>query len=119
MKKFLLISNAILSFLTVIFALLAFIYPQHLGENGQRFYLEMYVIRAIPFGILVGVVPFFAKKSVAGFIVFAMAIVQIGDAILGLEQREILMTIIPVIAAILFGLISIYFFISSRNRLKE
>lgn len=105
------IINAVMALSTVIAACLAFARPsmfsgsRHVVE-GERFFANMYAARAVPLGILVGVLPFisFADQWPTKVLLVAAALVQIADAIIGARKKEWGMLGGAVVAVIVHGL---------------
>lgn len=105
------IINAVVALSTVIAACLALARPGMFSGSrnvveGERFFANMYAARAIPLGILVGVLPFisFASQWPIKVLLIAAALVQIIDAIIGAKQKEWGMIGGAVAAVIIHGL---------------
>jgi len=104
------IANILVSLTTVIFAIVALKKPRHLSSeasSGEKFYLKMYAIRAIPFGLLVTLAPMMMANPIVSLVLFTAATVQIGDSVLGIRWREKAMTILPMIAALFYIVLGI------------
>ena len=91
----LLIINAVISLSTVVAACIAFVWPgtfsgsRHVA-GGERLFANMYAARAIPLGVLAGVLPFivFADQWPTKVLLVAAALVQVVDAVIGAGKRE-------------------------------
>lgn len=89
------IINAVISLSTIVAAGLALAQPKmfsgsrHVVE-GEQFFAKMYASRAIPLGILAGVLPFFAfadQWPTKILLIFA-ALVQVIDVVIGVGKKE-------------------------------
>lgn len=91
----LLIINAVISLSTVVAACIAFVWPgtfsgsRHVA-GGERLFANMYAARAIPLGVLAGVLPFiaFADQWPTKMLLVAATLVQVADVIIGAGKRE-------------------------------
>ena len=107
----LLIINAVTSLSTVVAACIAFVRPgmfsgsRHVA-GGERFFANMYAARAIPLGVLAGVLPFivFADQWPTKVLLVAAALVQVVDAVIGAGKREWGMTGGAAAAVVVHGL---------------
>jgi len=55
---------------------------------GERFYARMYAVRGVPFGILVGLLPFWYKGTVTASILFTASLVQAADVVIGAGRKD-------------------------------
>ncbi len=92
---FLIIVNAIISFGAVVVSFIALTRPGKLSGStdvnaGEWFYAKMYAARAIPLGVIAGVLPFFAEPGAwpIRVVLIAAALVQVADALIGFGKRE-------------------------------
>lgn len=97
--------NAGVALATIGFAVLALAKPVVLSrsskpEPGEVFYSRMYASRAIPLGMLAGLLPFFSAGLAVVLVLGAAAAAQLGDAIIGLSRRSVGMTAGAAIAAV-------------------
>ena len=84
--------NLVVSFASAIAAILALSRPSLLpGTNivtpTTRFYLLMYVARAVPLACLSGLLPLFYVDNSVAWIVFTAAVIQALDAILAARRK--------------------------------
>lgn len=89
------IINAMIALSTVIAACLALARPSLLGGSpqgaeGERLFANMYAARAIPFGLLAGILPFidFADQLPTRTVLIAAALTQLLDAITGVSKKQ-------------------------------
>ncbi|RDW61991.1 hypothetical protein BP6252_11424 [Coleophoma cylindrospora] len=57
-------------------------------EPGEVFYARMYAVRAIPFGIVVGVLPFWFHGTAVATLLYTAALIQAVDVVIGLGKRD-------------------------------
>ena len=98
--------NGIVSLVSTGFAIVAAVRPSSLSHErtpttGERFYAWMYSVRAVPLGLLVCVVPFFAPGPVSALVLVTAAVVQVGDAAIGAHRREVRMAVAPALAGVI------------------
>ncbi len=98
-------ANLLVSLASTGFGVAALVRPAwHTGScpvgPGEIFYARMYAARAIPFGLLTGVLPFCCPGRAAAFLLFVAAVVQLADGMIGAAKRERGMMIGPPIAAL-------------------
>lgn len=89
------IINAVISLSTVVAACLALARPNmfsgsHHVLHGERLFASMYAARAIPFGILVGVLPFivFVDHWPIKVLLITAALIQVVDVAIGASKKE-------------------------------
>lgn len=89
------IINAIISLSTVIAAGLALARPKTFSGSrhvvaGELFFARMYAARAIPFGILAGLLPFMSSVDPwpTKILLIAAALVQVVDVVIGASKKE-------------------------------
>ena len=94
---------------------LVLFYPQWMSKSqevsiGERFFTQMYAARAVPFGLIVAIVPFITNidNTVVKIILSTAMTIQIIDAIIGFKRKELPMIIGPSIAATIHGLTAWY-----------
>ena len=85
--------NLVVSFASVAWALFALARPASLSSSrrishGELFYLRMYAARAIPFGIAVGILPFWFRGKAVAWLLFAAAVIQIADVMIAVGRKE-------------------------------
>ena len=90
----LLAANAVVAASSVAFAVVAAVHPQAVShtaataDGSDRFYVWMYLARALPLGLLAGIVPLTSSGTVSMSCLIAVAAVQLADAGIGLSRRE-------------------------------
>ena len=111
----LLFLNAFASLISIISSILVLFYPQWMSKSqevtiGERFFTQMYAARAVPFGLIVAIVPFITNidNTVVKIILSTAMTIQIIDVIIGFKRKEIPMIIGPSIAATIHGLTAWY-----------
>jgi len=62
-------------------------------ERGETFYARMYAARAIPVGVIAGILPFLARGSTVAWVIFTAAVIQIADVVIALSKKDLRMTI--------------------------
>lgn len=89
------IINAVISLSTIVAACLALARPNMFSGSrhvvgGERFFATMYAARAIPFGILAGVLPFiaFSDQWPTKMLLIAAALIQVVDVVIGAGKKE-------------------------------
>ena len=107
----LLFLNAFASLISIISSILVLFYPQWMSKSqevsiGERFFTQMYAARAVPFGLIVAIVPFIT--NIDKIILSTAMTIQIIDAIIGFKRKELPMIIGPSIAATIHGLTAWY-----------
>ena len=101
--------NAVVAACSVAFALVAAVHPaalSHTGvtpDAGERFYVWMYVARALPLGLLTGIAPLTSAGTVSMFCLIAAAVVQLADAAVGWSRGEWMMLSGAACAAVVHG----------------
>ena len=100
-----LLLNLLVSLASGVGAVIALVRPALLSGSshvvrGEVFYARMYAARAIPFGLVAGILPFWLGGLAVAWILFTAAVIQIVDVVIGVEKKERGMIIGPSIAAI-------------------
>jgi hypothetical protein len=94
----LLYMNLIVSAVSALAGVIALIRPaawsasNHV-ERGEMFYARMYAARAIPFGVIAGILPFLATWPTVAWVIFTAAVIQIADVVIALSKKDLRMTI--------------------------
>ena len=108
----LLFLNAFASLISIISSILVLFYPQWMSKSqevsiGERFFTQMYAARAVPFGLIVAIVPFITNidNTVVKIILSTAMTIH---AIIGFKRKELPMIIGPSIAATIHGLTAWY-----------
>ena len=52
------------------------------------FYVRMYAARSIPFGLAVGILPFWYKGKAVAWVLFTAAVIQIADVLIAMGKKE-------------------------------
>lgn len=55
---------------------------------GELFYARMYAVRAIPFGVVAGLLPFWYKEPVVAILLFTASLVQAADVVIGSGKKD-------------------------------
>ncbi|WP_407543736.1 hypothetical protein Q0M94_28120 (plasmid) [Deinococcus radiomollis] len=107
MLSALLVLNLIAALVASGAAIVALIRPSALSgsiqiSEGEGFYVQMYAARALPFGLLTGLLPFwFGASSASSWVLFTAAAIQILDILIVLPRREPGRIVGPAIGAII------------------
>lgn len=85
--------SGVVSLITIGFSVAAALRPSISSHEanptaGERFYARMYAARAVPLGLLAGLVPFFPHGGLSALALVAAAIAQAADVRIGAERRE-------------------------------
>ncbi len=93
MQNIILILNLIASIASAAWGVIGLIRPAMLSgtavpERGERFYARMYAARAIPFGLLVGILPFSSSSVACASLLFTAAVVQLADVAIALIKKR-------------------------------
>jgi hypothetical protein len=85
--------NGVVSLITIGFGVAAALRPSAFTREadptaGERFYARMYAARAVPLGLLAGVVPFFPHGPLSALALAAAAIAQAADVGSGAQRRD-------------------------------
>lgn len=56
--------------------------------RGERFYVQMYAARAVPFGLAARILPLWDDGPAAVGVLFTAAAIQLVDVVLAVRQRE-------------------------------
>jgi hypothetical protein len=85
--------NGVVSLITIGFGVAAALRPSLFTHDadptaGERFYARMYAARAVPLGLLAGVVPFFPHGPLSALALVAAAIAQAVDVAIGVQRRD-------------------------------
>lgn len=107
------IINAIAALTTVIAACIGLFRPSMFSGSkaadlGEVFYSRMYASRAIPLGVLTGVVPFVSMDDVivTKMVLLAASLVQLCDVAMGFSKKEWGMLGGAMVAAVVHGLVA-------------
>lgn len=97
--------NGVVSLIGIGFAVAAVLRPSALSHEadptaGERFYARAYAVRAVPLGLLAGLVPFFSHGAVSTLALVAAAVAQAGDAGIGAARREAQLVAGPLFACV-------------------
>ena len=97
--------NAVVSAGAAVAAIMELLRPGFLlGETplpaSGHFYGRLYAVRALPFAVVAGCLPFLFVGAATAAVLFASAVSQAADALLGMSQRKWPMFIGPSLAAI-------------------
>jgi hypothetical protein len=107
--------NLVVSAVSAVAGVIAFIRPaawsgsNHV-ERGETFYARMYAARAIPFGVIAGILPFLAAGPAVAWIIFTAAVIQIADVVIALSKKDLRMTIGASLAAAVYILCGLSMF---------
>lgn len=93
MQNFWLFSNLLACLCSSAGGIIAFFNPSALSgssqvNNGELYYQRMYTARALPLGILAGVLPFYHEGPVVASIILAAATVQAVDVAIGYSHGD-------------------------------
>lgn len=55
---------------------------------GELFYARMYAVRALPFGIVAGLLPFWYQGPAVASVLFTAALIQAADVVIGVGKRD-------------------------------
>ena len=88
-----LISNLIASCASAAWAAVALVHPESLSgsdtiESGEVFYVRLYAARSIPFGLTVGLLPFWFRNEAVACVVFTAAVIQGLDIVIGVVKKR-------------------------------
>ena len=105
MNSYLLSLNLIVALISTAFGAVAAIRPVILSkasgrDPGEIFYSKMYAVRAIPFGLLVGSLPFFARGAAVAALLLLAALIQLLDGAIGVMRKDVRQSAGPLIATI-------------------
>ena len=108
MTMTMLVLNLIVGLASAGFGVLAFFRPGQLvagttGSAGESFYVQMYAVRAVPFGVLAGLAPFYGTGGMPAALLGVAALIQIGDVVIGAQRRMTSMVAGAAIAALVHG----------------
>ena len=100
------IINAIVSIGSIVAALITLAKPQSISNSavvtdGEKFFSRMYVVRAVPLGMMLAVLPFITRGKLIAGILFIGAFIQLADVVIGITRQKRGMIYGPMIAAIL------------------
>ena len=106
MRTALLLVNLFASLASAAWAVGALFRPASLSGSGQisggeKFYARMYAARSIPVGLAAAITPFCVGGKAVAWLLFAAALIQIADVIIGVEKKARGMMIGASIAAII------------------
>ena len=92
MRTALLFVNLLASLVSTAWAVVALVRPGSLSGSGQisggeKFYARMYAARSIPVGLAAAITPFCVGGKAAAWLLFAAALIQIADVIIGAEKQ--------------------------------
>ena len=104
MNPVLLTINTISALVTIASAFLAIYRPGlmvHASsvDANTRFYVYMYVVRAIPVGLAVLIAPFNFRGGAVVLLLATFAVIQAGDAFIGWTRKEWGMVFFPSLSA--------------------
>lgn len=93
MQNFWLLPNLLASVVSTAGAVIAFANPSALSgssqvTNGELYYQRMYTARALPLGILTGILPFYYKGPMVASVILASAVVQAVDVVIGYSKGD-------------------------------
>ena len=103
MLFYLLILNLIVALASTAFGAVAALRPAVFSrasgrDLGEIFYSRMYAVRAIPFGLVVGGLPFFQRGTAVVVVLLLAALIQLVDGVIGVMRRDVRQSIGPLIA---------------------
>ena len=109
MHSALLVLNVLVSLSSIVVAIIALKRPEMFSHStsslrGEIFYARVFAARTIPFGFATGMLPFYPGGPSAAWLLFTAAVVQVLDAIIGLERKERPQAVLASIAAIVHAL---------------
>ncbi|HEU5473639.1 MAG TPA: hypothetical protein VFV67_23575 [Actinophytocola sp.] len=89
----LLILNTLAALLSVGFAAFAAVRPAAMGGSesitaAERFFAYMYAARAVPFGVVAAVLPWFERGVGVAWFLFVAAAIQLIDVGIGIWRKE-------------------------------
>lgn len=92
MTPFLLL-NIATSVVTVAFGLTGAVRPASMtgsapSTSGEHYFAYMYASRAIPLGILAAIAPFVLSSRASALVLFAAALAQLGDVVIGVWRSK-------------------------------
>ncbi|MYV44465.1 hypothetical protein [Streptomyces sp. SID2888] len=107
----LLLLNAVSAMAGIGFAILAVLRPAALtGEgtesDGGPFYARMYAAKAVPFGVVVAVVPFLATGAIPGLCLLGASVSQMADATIGFRRGDLRQTVGSAVAATVHAVVA-------------
>jgi hypothetical protein len=84
--------NLVTALITSAAGIVALIRPEQLIKGnplgaGGSFYARLYAARAIPFGIVAGLLPYFCRGPLVPTILILAAVIQIGDIAIGVQLK--------------------------------
>ena len=56
--------------------------------RGEIFYMHMYAARSLPFGLAVGILPFWLGGPIVAWVLFTAAVIQIVDVVIAVGKKE-------------------------------
>ena len=98
------ILNAMAALGSASFGVVALVNPQFLSNSQGKenpFFPRMYAARTIALGLFVAIVPFLRHGSVVALILSLAALIQVVDAGIGVQQRNVRMTLGALVAAVI------------------
>jgi hypothetical protein len=86
------ILNLVTALVTSLGGVVALIRPEQLIKGspigpGGSFYAKLYAARAIPFGIVAGLLPYFCHGPVVPIVLILAAVIQAGDIAIGVQLK--------------------------------
>lgn len=105
MNSYLLSLNLIVALTSTAFGVVAAVRPAVLSKAsgldlGEIFYSRMYAVRAVPFGLMVGILPFFARGTSVAALLLLAALIQLSDGLIGVMRKDLRQSAGPLIATI-------------------
>lgn len=105
MRSAALFLNLIVSLTSAALAIVALVKPQALSSqakdaSGSKFYPQMYAARALPSGVLFGILPYHYRGIPVACILLCAALIQLSDAGIGTRYRNRQMTAGGIMAAL-------------------
>ncbi len=105
MQTVLIFLNLLVSFASAVAAVIALIRPASLSDSshivpGELFYVRMYAARAIPFGLVAGILPFWPGGPAVAWVLFTAAVIQLVDVVIAVGKKKRGMTIGASVGAI-------------------
>ncbi len=107
--KPLLILNLLVALTSTAFGAVSALRPAVLSnasdrDQGEIFYSRMYAVRAIPFGLLVGSLPFFTRGAAVVALLLLAALIQLLDGVIGVMRKDLRQLAGPLIATIVHAI---------------
>ncbi len=97
--------NLLIALASALFGVFALFRPTLINpaagdSGGEIFFARMYAARAVPFGLIAGFVPLFFGGWPVATLLFAAALTQLADVVIGRNHRLTGMTVGALVAAL-------------------